>query len=634
MKYLMVISDNLSISQSIKILLKDYLVETTSSSQAIRKVKEREPFLVFIDTTLNETNPVELIEEILSINNEILIVPLVSTYDKNTREILQRDIFEVIEKSLLVEKIHYVVKNAEKLFEKLQRKKIDINFAKSEKHNNSEENFKDGIFRMVFQCIAENFFDTKKTCFEILKILRRYFHYNHLAIFLKEGHSFKIASSYGMEEELINELELKEEDPVIEYLMKKGKILKFDSIEIGVNFKSFLSLIKCKIIFPLRTFKGKLVGFLTIGEKELDEEIKSDEILFLSTITDYLSVVFDNFYLYKEIENQKRYQEFIFKNLPTGIIGVDKEGRINIMNEFAERILKVKFEELKGEKIEKIGSQIADLIRRAILYGETFTRKEFEFIPTKSILGMSTNIIDDENGNILGVVAIFQDLTKIKEIEKREKEIEKNKYWGLVASKLSHELKNPLVAINTFAQMLPIMYEDREFREEFSKIVLDEIKRINEIIESIGRIGKEFILEKEILKCEDLINELIKDKKVEIRKQKFRSGNVEVDILKLKEAIDFIFEFIEEDIKGLDEKIFIDIEESNSEVIITINESGKNIILEKDDISVPFFSKLNTVLITKILVAKKIIETHEGFFKIESLPSGKNFIIKLPLKNE
>ncbi|MGC8846167.1 MAG: hypothetical protein ACP5QY_09990, partial [Candidatus Hydrogenedens sp.] len=90
-------SEDISIIQSLKIILKDYIVEDVLPNEIIEKVRERKPFLIFLDTYLSKTNPCDLIDRILEENEKILIVPLISSYDKITREILEKNIFEIIE---------------------------------------------------------------------------------------------------------------------------------------------------------------------------------------------------------------------------------------------------------------------------------------------------------------------------------------------------------------------------------------------------------------------------------------------------------------------------------------------------------------------------------------------------------
>jgi two-component system response regulator PilR (NtrC family) len=62
---------------------------------------------------------------------------------------------------------------------------------------------------------------------------------------------------------------------------------------------------------------------------------------------------------------------------------------------------------------------------------------------------------------------------------------EKTSLFDATLSTLAHEIKNPLVAISTFASLLPEKYEDPEFRGQFSRLVNLDVKRINELLENL-----------------------------------------------------------------------------------------------------------------------------------------------------
>ncbi len=56
---------------------------------------------------------------------------------------------------------------------------------------------------------------------------------------------------------------------------------------------------------------------------------------------------------------------------------------------------------------------------------------------------------------------------------------------GIQAAAMAHEIKNPLVAMKTFAELLPVKYDDAEFRNEFSKIALNQVRRIESILNDL-----------------------------------------------------------------------------------------------------------------------------------------------------
>jgi len=66
--------------------------------------------------------------------------------------------------------------------------------------------------------------------------------------------------------------------------------------------------------------------------------------------------------------------------------------------------------------------------------------------------------------------------------EAERRQAERLVSFGALARGLAHEIKNPLVAIRTFAELLPERSDDEEFRDSFSKIVVQEIRRIDDLV--------------------------------------------------------------------------------------------------------------------------------------------------------
>jgi signal transduction histidine kinase len=62
---------------------------------------------------------------------------------------------------------------------------------------------------------------------------------------------------------------------------------------------------------------------------------------------------------------------------------------------------------------------------------------------------------------------------------------EKESFFEAAISALAHEIKNPLVAINTLANLLPEKFEDPEFRDQFSRLASLEVGRINDRLENL-----------------------------------------------------------------------------------------------------------------------------------------------------
>jgi signal transduction histidine kinase len=58
-----------------------------------------------------------------------------------------------------------------------------------------------------------------------------------------------------------------------------------------------------------------------------------------------------------------------------------------------------------------------------------------------------------------------------------------------LADAVSHEVRNPLTAIRTFAELLPERYGDRDFRSRFASYVTDGVERVDRVIDALGKLA-------------------------------------------------------------------------------------------------------------------------------------------------
>jgi nitrogen-specific signal transduction histidine kinase len=78
---------------------------------------------------------------------------------------------------------------------------------------------------------------------------------------------------------------------------------------------------------------------------------------------------------------------------------------------------------------------------------------------------------------------LYSQLQKQMEALQRSQDLlsraDKLSFFGNLAARLAHEIKNPMVAIRTFMQMLPQKYDDEEFKKDFYHVALEETDRVN-----------------------------------------------------------------------------------------------------------------------------------------------------------
>ena len=74
---------------------------------------------------------------------------------------------------------------------------------------------------------------------------------------------------------------------------------------------------------------------------------------------------------------------------------------------------------------------------------------------------------------------------RVGNLEEQRRRAERVAESGALTAGIAHEIKNPLVAIRTFAELLPDRYDDKEFREQFGDVMIREIARIDKLIDRL-----------------------------------------------------------------------------------------------------------------------------------------------------
>jgi len=95
-----------------------------------------------------------------------------------------------------------------------------------------------------------------------------------------------------------------------------------------------------------------------------------------------------------------------------------------------------------------------------------------------------------QQGECRGCMAVLHDLSEERIWREKQNNLERATFWNELASAISHEIRNPLVAISTFAQLLPERYGDEEFRTQFRDLTIQEVARLNGMIDQLDEYAK------------------------------------------------------------------------------------------------------------------------------------------------
>ncbi|MDQ0916814.1 two-component system histidine kinase PnpS [Paenibacillus sp. V4I5] len=182
-------------------------------------------------------------------------------------------------------------------------------------------------------------------------------------------------------------------------------------------------------------------------------------------------------------ENERRLQG-VMENMMSGIMMIDREERIMLLNPSAEYILGFSSQELLGKKYNEAKQQyeFTKLIQECIETQDSIRDEMVFYYPAERILDIHLSPIAHEDEEWSGVLIVIHDITAVRRLERMRSEFVAN---------VSHELKTPIAAVKGFAEtLLAGALNDKETAVSFLQIIFDESERLNRLIGDILELSK------------------------------------------------------------------------------------------------------------------------------------------------
>lgn len=238
------------------------------------------------------------------------------------------------------------------------------------------------------------------------------------------------------------------------------------------------------VVVPI--YRGRaVIGILALGPKLSKDPFYPDDLALVSTICAQATAAITNAHLYQQVVLANEYVNNIMSTMDSAIIAASQDGHITLFNTAAERLAGVPRQTLAGASLATLPSPLGDALNDTICDGQLRLQVETTLLDHDGRLTpvmFSTSALRDEHGSVRGALLVFTDLTALKHLETQKQQAERLASLGAIASGLAHEIKNPLVAIRTFAELLPERFADADFRHDFSRLVIAEIDRIDDLV--------------------------------------------------------------------------------------------------------------------------------------------------------
>ncbi|WP_367664740.1 two-component system histidine kinase PnpS [Clostridium sp.] len=338
----------------------------------------------------------------------------------------------------------------------------------------------------------------------------------------------------------------------------------------------------------------------------------------------------------EEVTVKQNRLEAILKSMDSGVIAIDRNSKIIMMNPYAKKIFDI-HKDIIGENLM---DHIRDFEFEAVFNDTSEGYKELKiYWPEEKDLRIKTADIINHR-ELIGTVAVVQDVTDIKRLENMRSEFVAN---------VSHELKTPLTSIKGFAETLKYV-DDEETKERFLGIINDEAERLTRLIEDILVLSNIEQNRENVIENID-VDETLKDiyylikntadkKSIELIFDLHSNINLNGNRDKFKQMM---INVIDNGIKYSEEggcvRVISKVVENNC--IITIKDNGVGI--DKEHIPRLFerFYRVDKARSRAkggtglgLAIVKHIIKSFNGSINVNSeLGNGTEFIITLPLRD-
>lgn len=485
----------------------------------------------------------------------------------------------------------------------------------------------------------------------------------------------RVAASDGVAREVAEHLRLSAETGIGGYLAREAKILQrgqlaelaaaADAPQTAREFE----LLGAEVAVPLFD-DDRLVGVLAFSGKVTGEPLAYEELDLVYHLVAQLGQALRNRQLTEQIADQQRLLGEVLAHAQTGVVVVGHQQRVLCLNRRAAELLDLAVADWAGQDLAKLPTLVGDVLFESLQNGEEIVQREVVLPRTNRPVSVSATRFASgvaARGQFV-VVGLLEDLTPIKLEQQRARDEADRELFSRLSARLSHELKNALVSVKVFAQLLPERHQDQEFREEFGATVTNEVNRMDVLVNNLMFFGHPLSLVCEELTVTDLVDSCVENMTGEFARKRgapaaesaapatgpavvvkkdytHKVARIEADKIRLQQALEHVLRNAPQFMPAGGRLIVTTADAQPDDfadgqlpaggaVRIDVQDTGAGIALEDlARVTEPFVTTRNVGVGLGLTIVKQIVERHGGRLSIDSmLGRGTTVTMLLPVK--
>ena len=352
------------------------------------------------------------------------------------------------------------------------------------------------------------------------------------------------------------------------------------------------------------------------------------------------------------------YRDLVW-NLRNGVVAVTRDGRVAVMNDVAYSILGLKPQPADiGRPFTEVLRDVPDVCRiiaGAFDLSHLPNRAELRLKRTAKVIGYTLSHVCDAGGHLLGATLFFKDLTRVEQLEERERLRDRLAALGEMAAAIAHEVKNPLAGIEVMAGILKRQLPDSEDAQTILGDIIKEAKMANAIVIEVLDFVRPIRLQVEQIALSEVVDDAIATAESHAARGAVQIAltmpgdlpNLQGDTHQLRQLFTNLLVNAFEALGGTGE-VYIaahalaeeesgpGVENAGPMIEVTVSDTGPGIPAEViDRIFSPFFTTKPQGSGLGLAIVRKIVDAHDGRIDVGARPGGGTvFSVTLPVRTE
>lgn len=357
-----------------------------------------------------------------------------------------------------------------------------------------------------------------------------------------------------------------------------------------------------------------------------------------------------------DMTGDRFFRHLVF-NLRTGVLAITRDGHVAAINDIAYRVLGLPARPIDlGRPFAEVLQdcpEVCRVLQEAFESDDLPNRAEMRLRKTGRAIGYTLSRIQDDAGALVGATLFFKDLTRVEQIEERDRLRDRLAALGEMAAAIAHEVKNPLASIEIMAGVLKRQVTDQPEALETLTDIIKEAKMANAIVVEVLEFVRPISLQVDRVS----LDEVLKDS-ITLAESKMRRGAVSIrtrlapdvpellaDPHQLRQLfsnllanafealggeghVDIRAEFVpgEEETAGLADPL-------PPQISVEVRDNGPGIAPDDlERIFSPFFTTKPQGTGLGLAIVRKVVDAHDGRIDAVSAPGrGATFKVTLPV---